>query len=53
MRDENIKPECVIVLTDGYVPNWGSEWTAPTMWVISGGNTNAVSDNGKTIYLGD
>jgi predicted metal-dependent peptidase len=53
LKDENIKPECVIVLTDGYVPNWGSEWTAPTMWVISGGNTNAVSDNGKTIYLGD
>ena len=51
LKDENIKPECVIVLTDGYVPNWGYEWTAPTMWVISGGNTSAVSDNGKTIYL--
>jgi len=51
LKDENIKPEAVIVLTDGYVPNWGSEWTAPTMWVISGGNTDAVSDNGKTIYL--
>ena len=53
LRDENIKPECVIVLTDGYVPNWGSEWTAPTMWVISGGNTSAVSEHGKTIYLED
>ena len=51
LRDENIKPECVIVLTDGYVPNWGDEWTAPTMWVISGGNTSAVSEHGKTIYL--
>jgi predicted metal-dependent peptidase len=53
LRDENIKPEAVIVLTDGYVPNWGDEWTAPTMWVISGGNTSAVSDHGKTIYLED
>lgn len=53
LKDEGIVPECVIVLTDGYVPNWGSEWTAPTMWVISGGNTSAVSDNGKTIYLED
>jgi predicted metal-dependent peptidase len=53
LRDEGINPECVIVLTDGYVPNWGSEWTAPTMWVISGGNTSAVSDHGKTIYLED
>lgn len=53
LRDENIKPECVIVLTDGYVPNWGSEWTAPTMWVITGGNTNAVSDTGRTIHIKD
>jgi predicted metal-dependent peptidase len=53
LRDEGIKPECVVILTDGYVPNWGDEWTAPTMWVISGGNTSAVSDHGKTIYLED
>lgn len=53
LRDENIKPECVIVLTDGYVPNWGSEWTAPTMWVITGGNTDAVSDTGRTIHIKD
>ena len=52
LRDNNIKPECVIVLTDGYVPNWGSEWTAPTMWVITGGN-DAVSDNGRTIHIKD
>jgi len=52
LRDEAIKPECIIVLTDGYVPNWGSEWTAPTMWVITGGN-DAVSDNGRTIHIMD
>jgi len=52
LRDEVIKPECIIVLTDGYVPNWGSEWTAPTMWVITGGN-DAVSDNGRTIHIID
>jgi predicted metal-dependent peptidase len=53
LKDENIKPEAIIVLTDGYVPNWGSDWTAPIMWVISGGNTNAVAEHGKTIYLED
>jgi len=52
LRDEVIKPECIIVLTDGYVPNWGSEWTAPTMWVVVGGN-DAVSDNGRTIHIID
>jgi predicted metal-dependent peptidase len=50
LRDENIKPECIIVLTDGYVPNWGSEWTAPIMWVVVGGN-DAVADCGKTIHI--
>ena len=53
LRDEGIKPECVIILTDGFVPNWGSDWTAPIMWVISGGNTSAVAEHGKTIYLED
>jgi predicted metal-dependent peptidase len=53
LKDENIKPEAIIVLTDGYVPNWGSDWTAPIMWVISGGNTSAVAEHGKTIYLED
>ena len=52
LRDEAIKPECIIILTDGYVPNWGSEWTAPTMWVVVGGN-DAVSDNGRTIHIMD
>ena len=51
LKDEGIKPEAIIVLTDGYVPNWGSDWTAPIMWVISGGNTSAVAEHGKTIYL--
>ena len=53
LKDENIKPEAIIVLTDGFVPNWGSDWTAPIMWVISGGNTSAVAEHGKTIYLED
>lgn len=52
LRDEDIKPECIIILTDGYVPNWGSEWTAPTMWVVVGGN-DEVADNGKTIHIRD
>jgi predicted metal-dependent peptidase len=53
LKDEAIKPEAIIVLTDGYVPNWGSDWTAPIMWVISGGNKSAVAEHGKTIYLED
>ena len=53
LKEKNIKPECVIVLTDGYVGNdWGSEWTAEVLWCIVGGNTE-VAPNGKTVHVKD
>jgi len=51
LKEKNIQPECVIVLTDGYVGgDWGSEWTAPVMWCIVGGY-DGDADNGKTIHI--
>ena len=51
LKDKNIQPECVIVLTDGYVGgDWGSNWTAPVMWCIVGGY-EGDADNGKTIHI--
>jgi len=53
LKEKQIKPECIIVLTDGYVGNdWGSDWTAPVLWAIVGGN-DCVADNGKTIHVKD
>ena len=53
LKDKRIEPECIIVLTDGYVGNdWGSDWTAPVLWAIVGGN-DCVADNGKTILVKD
>jgi len=53
LKEKNIKPECIIVLTDGYVGNdWGSEWTAEVLWCIVGGNTE-VAPNGKTVHVKD
>lgn len=53
LKEKNIEPECIIMLTDGYVGNdWGNEWTAPLMWVIVGGN-DSVAPNGKTIHIKD
>jgi predicted metal-dependent peptidase len=51
LQDNQIKPECVIVLTDGYIygNNWGT-WNAPVLWTIVGGN-KVVPPMGKTIYL--
>lgn len=52
IEKNNIKPECIVVLTDGYVPSWGSSWNAPILWAITGGN-DAVADTGKTIHIKD
>jgi predicted metal-dependent peptidase len=53
LKDKHIVPECIIMLTDGYVGgDWGNEWTAPVLWVIVGGN-DEVAPNGKTIHIRD
>jgi predicted metal-dependent peptidase len=53
LKEKSIVPECIIMLTDGYVgSDWGNEWTAPVLWVIVGGN-DEVAPNGKTIHIRD
>jgi predicted metal-dependent peptidase len=50
LKDNQIRPECVIVLTDGYLGgDWGT-WNAPVLWTIVGGN-KVVPPMGTTIYL--
>jgi predicted metal-dependent peptidase len=50
---ENIKPDCIINLTDGHVGgDWGKNWNAPILWVIAG-NPNAQATTGKTIHIND
>jgi len=52
LKEKNIKPECVIILTDGCVgDDWGSEWTAPTLWCIVGDWFDGEAGNGKTIHI--
>jgi predicted metal-dependent peptidase len=46
-----IKPECVIMLTDGYVGSWG-EWDVPVLWAICGGN-KTTAPVGKTVHIED
>lgn len=46
-----IKPECVIMLTDGYVGSWG-QWDVPILWAICGSN-KVVAPVGKTIHVED
>lgn len=55
LKEKLIHPECVVVLTDGYVgDDWGESggdsWPAPVLWAIVGGN-DVVAANGKTIHV--
>ena len=50
MREKGIKPEAIIVLTDGYIDNWGADWNAPILWTIVR-NKTTVAPVGKTIHV--
>jgi predicted metal-dependent peptidase len=53
IEKEQLRPECVIMLTDGYVPNWGGNWGGvPVLWVVAG-NPGAMATVGKTIHIND
>jgi predicted metal-dependent peptidase len=53
LKGKKIEPECIIMLTDGYVgDDWGKDWTAQVLWCIVGGN-DVIAENGKTIHIKD
>ena len=53
LKDKNIVPECVVVLTDGYVGgDWGGHWTSPVLWCIVG-SCKDVPSVGQSIHMED
>lgn len=52
LKEKNIQPEAIIMLTDGYIGDWGNEWQAPILWTICGGN-DTYAPVGKTIHVKD
>tara|TARA_R110000868_G_scaffold221889_1_gene473689 strand:- start:2389 stop:3594 length:1206 start_codon:yes stop_codon:yes gene_type:complete len=51
LKEKAIKPECVIMLSDGYVGgDWGSDWPAEVLWCLVGGSSD-IAPNGKTIHI--
>lgn len=48
IKNKQIKAECAIILTDGYVSSWGEGWACPTLWGIT---TDMVSGTGKTVHV--
>ena len=53
MKKESIKPECIIMLTDGEIYDWGNEWDAPILWVICNGyrGKSITAPVGKTVHI--
>lgn len=51
MAEHKIKPDCIIMVTDGFVfDNWGSNYPAPVLWVIVD-NPKAEAPMGKTLHV--
>lgn len=53
MRQEQIAPQCVIMLTDGYFYDGCGDWsgvTAPVLWCVKG-NRDFVPTVGQTVYV--
>jgi predicted metal-dependent peptidase len=50
LNENSIKPDCIIMFTDGCIYDWGNEWNAPILWVVVGDATAPV---GKTLNIKD
>ena len=48
MDENRMKPDSVVVLTDGYVNSWGDGWSKPPLWIIDGSKESPSI--GKTVY---
>ena len=49
MKIKKLKPECAVILTDGYVSSWGEGWPCPTLWGIT--TKNLVAGVGKSVSV--
>lgn len=50
MREKSIKPQCMVMFTDGYIgSDWGT-WTMPVLWVVID-NPGATAPCGKTLHI--
>ena len=50
LQDKQVKAQCVIVLTDGYLGGSWGEWQHPLLWVILD-NKNAVPTVGQAVHI--
>jgi len=48
LREKNIKPQAVVMLTDGYVCSWG-QWDVPVLWCVIG--SKRVPPVGRVVHV--
>jgi predicted metal-dependent peptidase len=55
MKEKGITPECIVMLTDGYIGkgDWGDNWNAPILWTICNGASDVYAPCGKTVHIKD
>jgi predicted metal-dependent peptidase len=55
LKTNKIEPECIIMLTDGEIYDWGSDWDAPIMWVVCNSyrGSKITAPVGKTVHIKD
>jgi len=51
IKEKSLKPECVLVLTDGYLSGSWGEWEQPVFWGIT--MKNIQSSVGVSVYVGE
>ena len=53
LEQEKIEPQCIIMLTDGEIYNWGNEWNAPILWTIVNPyrGKSITAPVGKTVHI--
>jgi len=51
IRDKKIDPQCIVMLTDGCVPNWGNGWQHKLLWCVIG--TGANPTVGSAVHVND
>lgn len=53
LKDEKIEPECIIMLTDGEIYDWGNDWNAPVLWVVCNPyrGKSITAPVGKTVHI--
>jgi predicted metal-dependent peptidase len=52
MAQHGIKPQAVVVLTDGYLGGSWGQWSVPVLWCILD-NARAMPDVGKVVHIKD